>query len=476
MTNDERSTNAQMTQHPERARRHSDFASHSVAARGQVIPSTLDIRHSSLARRLIATAAQLADLLPQIESADRVAVDTEADSLHCYREKLCLIQISLPGRDVVVPPLWGDASQERRGPNTRRDRRSRLQRDYIVDPLAEVADVAEPASGGQALQSQQRDRSRDGSRKGWAIQPVQRTSCPPGAQRIDLVPLCAELERKEIVLHGADFDLRLLRRGLNFSARRIFDTVIAARVLGIREFSLATLVKQHFGVELGKGSQKANWARRPLPARMIEYAMNDTHYLLPLADCLESQLRERDRLDWLRQSCQRAIEQAAIERVRDEDELWRIRGSASLRGREAAVLRALWQWRDNEAEAADRPPFHILQNHQLLNAATSFASGSMPDYKHFSSRRRQAFRQAAQAAMQLPESEWPVLCRRFGTRPGRETVRRAEELRSRRDRAAEELDLEPSFIAPRSAIEAIAADETCATTLLVPWQRAALGL
>src|SRR5438034_6529427 len=152
MTNDERSTNAQMTQHPERARRHSDFASHSVAARGQVIPSTLDIRHSSLARRLIATAAQLADLLPQIESADRVAVDTEADSLHCYREKLCLLQISVPVGD------------------------------YVVDPLAEVAEPA--ASGGQPLQSQQRGRDR--SRRGRAIQPVQRTGCPAGAQRIDL--------------------------------------------------------------------------------------------------------------------------------------------------------------------------------------------------------------------------------------------------------------------------------------------------
>src|SRR5437867_1517924 len=418
MTNDERSTNAQMTQHPERARRHSDFA----------IPSVVVIRHSSFSLGLIATSAQLGKLLEKIARVDRVAVDTEADSLHCYREKLCLLQISLPVREAAAG--IGDAGLERRGPNAGREHRFGPQRDYVVDPLADV----------------------------------------------DLEPLCAALERKEIVLHGADFDLRLLRRSLNFSARRIFDTVIAARLLGIREFSLAALVKRHFGVELGKGSQKANWGRRPLPARMIEYAMNDTHYLLPLADCLESQLRECDRLDWLRQSCQRAVEQAAIERVRDEDELWRIRGSASLRGREVAVLRALWQWRENEAEAADRPPFHILQNHELLNAATSFASESTPDYEHFSSRRRQAFRQAAQIAMRLPESEWPVLRRRFGTRPGRETVRRAEELRSRRDRAAEELDLEPSFIAPRSAIEAIAADETCGTTLLVPWQRAALGI
>jgi len=418
MTNDERSTNAQMTQHPERARRHSDFA----------IPSVVVIRHSSFSLGLIATSAQLGKLLEKIARVDRVAVDTEADSLHCYREKLCLLQISLPVREVVAG--IGDAGPEWRGPNAGREHRFGLQRDYVVDPLADV----------------------------------------------DLEPLCAALERKEIVLHGADFDLRLLRRGLNFSARRIFDTVIAARLLGIREFSLAALVKRYFGVELGKGSQKANWGRRPLSARMIEYAINDTHYLLPLADCLESQLRERDQLDWLRQSCQRAIEQAAVERVRDEDELWRIRGSASLRGQEVAVLRALWQWRENEAEAADRPPFHILQNHELLNAATSFVSGSMPDYKHFSSRRRQTFRQAARTAMRLPEPEWPVMRRRFGTRPGRETVRRAEELRRRRDWAAKELDLEPSFIAPRNVIEAIATNETCATTLLVPWQQAALDL
>ena len=378
--------------------------------------------------KVIVSASQLAELLPQIGTVDRVAVDTEADSLHCYREKLCLVQISLPAADVVGG--IGNAGPERRSPNAGREHRIRLQRDYVVDPLADV----------------------------------------------DLKPLCAALERKEIVLHGADFDLRLLRRGLNFSARRIFDTVIAARLLGIREFSLAALVKRHFGVELGKGSQKANWGRRPLPARMIEYAMNDTHYLLSLADCLESQLRGHDRLDWLRQSCQRAIEQAAVERVRDQDELWRIRGSASLRGRESAVLRALWQWRENEAKAADRPPFHILQNHELLNAATSFVSGSMPDYRHFSVRRRQAFREAAQTAMRLPESEWPVMRRRSGMRPGRETVRRAEELRRRRDRAARELDLEPAFVAPRSTIETIAANETHPTTLLVPWQQELLGI
>jgi ribonuclease D len=147
-----------------------------------------------------------------------------------------------------------------------------------------------------------------------------------------------------------------------------------------------------------------------------------------------------------------------------------------LQGRVAAVLRALWQWREREAEMADRPPFHILQNEKLVNAAISFASGSVPDYKHFSSRRRQAFREAAQIALAAPESDWPVLPRRYGTRPTAETVRRTEELRRRRDKSAGELGLEPSFVAPRGTLEAIAADHARAATLLVPWQRELLGI
>ncbi len=355
---------------------------------------------------MITDAAQLASLLEQIESADRVAVDTEADSLHSYREKLCLLQISVP----VAVDTCG-------------------YYDCIVDPLADV----------------------------------------------DLEPLRRALEDKEIVLHGADYDLRMLRRGLNLVASRIFDTMIAARLLGIREFSLAALVKRYFGLTLLKGSQKANWAKRPLPPRMAEYAINDVHYLLPLAEKLEAELDGCGRRDWLRQSCRRAVELAAVERTRNQDDLWRIRGSGILRGRAAVVLRALWQWRESEAESADRPPFHILQNEDLLRAATKFASGSVPDYRHFSFRRRQAFREAAQVALQAPESEWPVSRRHSGLRPTTETIQRAEELRRRRNQSAEELGLEPSFIAPRSTLEAIAADDARAPTLLAPWQRQLLG-
>ncbi|HMC29035.1 MAG TPA: ribonuclease D, partial [Verrucomicrobiae bacterium] len=355
------------------------------------------IRHSPAAPKpsqgglsqsaVIATDARLTELVKNIDVADRVALDTEADSLHSYREKLCLLQISVP------------AAVSARGYN-----------DFIVDPLA----------------------------------------------GLDLEPLRQALEPREIVLHGADYDLRMLQRGLNFTAHTIFDTMIAARLLGIREFSLAALVKRYFGLELPKGSQKANWAKRPLPARMAEYAINDVHYLLALAEKLEAELDACERRDWLCQSCRRAIEQAAVARARKQDEFWRVRGSGLIHGRPAAVLRELWQWREREAEMADRPPFHILQNENLLNAAVSIASGSVPDYKHFSPRRRQAFREAARLGLAVPESDWPVLSRRFGTRPTAEMVRRTEELRQRRDKSAKELGMESSFIAPRGTLEAIA--------------------
>ena len=165
---------------------------------------------------MIASSKPLAELIPLIERNARVAVDIEADSLHCYREKLCLVQVSLP------------------------------EGDFLIDPLA----------------------------------------------GIDLSSLVTILAAKEIVLHGADYDLRMLRRGLAFQSGRVFDTMIAARLLGLREFSYAALVEKYFGIQLTKGSQKANWAQRPLSSQMERYARNDTHYLLPLARTLEQQLKE----------------------------------------------------------------------------------------------------------------------------------------------------------------------------------------
>lgn len=351
---------------------------------------------------MINSAAALADFIPHLEPADPIAIDTEADSLHCYFEKLCLIQISV-----------GEAP---------------AHRDVLIDPLAGVS----------------------------------------------LAPLFEVLARKELVIHGADYDLRLLRRAGFAEPRAVFDTMIAARLSGHTAFSYAALVSKHFGIELVKGSQKANWARRPLSPAMEQYAKNDTHFLLRLARILEAELRTLGRWEWFQQSCAFALDTAKIDRERDAENAWRIAGSSELHGRAEAILRALWRWRDAEARAVDRPAFHILQNEKLIEAAQRFDRGERVSIPHLSPPRRSRFLAAADAALREPPELWPKVIRKPRLRVTAEQERTLRRLRTRRDAAATALKLDPALIAPKSVLENLAFDPANAPAKLLPWQRAIL--
>ena len=102
-----------------------------------------------------------------------------------------------------------------------------------------------------------------------------------------------------------------------------------------------------------------------------------TRIVMPLAQKLEEELRSMGRMEWFEQSCEKAIASAAATRVKDVENAWRISGSSDLQGRAAAVLRALWNWRDAEARASDRPPFHILHNEQLIACARGYDSAAL---------------------------------------------------------------------------------------------------
>ncbi len=347
---------------------------------------------------MISTASALADLISDLACFDPIAVDTEADSLHCYFEKLCLIQISFG------------------------------ERDLLVDPLASL----------------------------------------------DLQPLFAVLADKLLILHGADYDLRLMRRAGFSEPRAVFDTMIAARLTGHAEFSLAALVKQYFGVELVKGSQKANWARRPLSEQMEAYARNDTHFLITLKENLESRLRELGRWEWFEQSCAKAVATARIDKERDVETAWRIAGSSDLQGRAAALLRALWLWRDAEARSSDRPAFHVLQNEKLIDAAARLDRGEEMTFPHFSTSRHRRFAAAVQAALAIPPEEWPRPIRKPRVRPTPEQERFFAKLKTRRDATAASLHLDPALIAPKATLEQIAAEPASAPSRLLPWQLALL--
>ena len=129
---------------------------------------------------MIATNERLAEWLPRLEAASWIALDTEADSLHAYPEKLCLMQISIPGEDVLLDPL----------------------------------------------------------------------------SAVDLSPVLKILKDRELILHGSDYDLRLLRKTFDFVPSSIFDTMLAGLLLGLKQVGLANLVSCHLGVTLEKGPRK----------------------------------------------------------------------------------------------------------------------------------------------------------------------------------------------------------------------------
>ncbi|MEX1045354.1 MAG: hypothetical protein WEC73_04425 [Chthoniobacterales bacterium] len=342
---------------------------------------------------MISTPEQLADFTARLDTHQVIGIDTEADSLHSYHEKICLVQVCSPDGF------------------------------FLVDPLA----------GG-----------------------------------LDLSAFYASLTAHTIIIHGADYDLRLLGRHPAFDATEIFDTSIAARFLGLEQIGYAALVQKFFGVTLCKASQRADWGRRPLPPRMEEYALNDVRYLLPLAEILENQLRELGRWEWYRQSRDAMVQSAREPRERDLEKAWRVTGSSKLAPRESAVLRALWHWREAEASAWDRPTFHVISNDRLIDAACAAVAGHKAEVYRMPPTRYGRMKEALRAALELPESEWPVFERERKPRMTNAACRLFEQLREKRDAIAKDLALDPSLIASRLTLMSVASQNG---SRLLPWQR-----
>lgn len=291
----------------------------------------------------------------------------------------------------------------------------------------------------------------------------------------DLSPLKHFLSDNGIWMHGADFDMTLLRREFGVLPEMIFDTQIAARLLGILRFSYANLVEQFFEVKLCKASQKENWGQRPLPEKMCEYASNDVRYLLPLAEKLENDLRRRERFEWFVESCGAAMERV-LERDEEREDPWRIRGGGKLDRQSLCLLRAVWEWRDAEAEEWDRPPFMVVRNQQLIAWAEAIPRGQQLELpRNVKGGRARRLREAIEAARQIPQKDWPERRKGTGRRWDSNQEKRFEALAKKRDVAAEALEIEPSVIAARAALEQIAWDADPAEHLL-GWQRTLLEL
>lgn len=344
-------------------------------------------RHSAVPDfNYVTTDSMLEVLVDRMREAPRIALDTEADSLHHYFEKVCLIQLSLAGRN------------------------------HIVDPLA----------------------------------------------KINLTPFFHILALRPLVLHGADYDLRMLRQTFGFRPKgELFDTMLAAQLVGENEVGLASLVKKHFNVTLSKRGQRTDWSKRPLGDEQLHYACNDTRYLEALADILEEQLDRLGRTAWHREACERLVRVTGEEPPPPSDDAWRIKGSGALDPRELRYLQALWKWRENEAMAMDRPPFKVMTNQLLIELArwaVRHPKGRLergPKLpRNIRGRRFDDLRTALRMARDLPPEQWPAIPKR--KRRAGPSGHGVKQLREEAARVAEELKLAPAIVAPRAAIEAIA--------------------
>ena len=353
---------------------------------------------------LLEQLVELADPVPTI------AIDTEANSLHNYFEKVCLIQISFRGGH------------------------------FIVDPLADI----------------------------------------------NLSPLLEAFHGKTLILHGADFDLRMLRSSFGFvPGKPVYDTMLAAQLLGYEHVGLAALVERFFDVSLPKKGQKSNWARRPLSLEQLDYASDDTRYLEDLSALLHEELALLARDAWHLEWCQKVMDAVQQDPGRDEENAWRIKGLSKLDRRQLAFARSVWHWRDLEARKMDRPPFMVMRNQDIIDIALacekkgidSLANNGIRLPRNCTGSRLAALQGAVKEAARLKRDEWPEKRRSRDTRmPGPEIKTQVEALRKACADIAHELNLPPSVVAPRAALEAIARTDSRtfeairSNTGLMTWQ------
>lgn len=336
------------------------------------------------------------------------ALDTEADSMHHYNVRLCLIQIKAG------------------------------QFQFIIDPLTSL----------------------------------------------DLQPLWKIPALQHLILHGADYDLRMIYNTYGVLPQSVFDTMVASRFLGEERVGLANLVEKFFGRSLSKANQKADWTLRPLPETMLQYAALDTEYLFPLRDLLEERLRSEGKLDWIHATCDHLIASVLAPPKHDADKIgherWRIKGSNKLFPRELQVLRALHQWREIEAANMDRPPFKVVGPNLLLDLSRAFAAlghMAMPRLpRNFSGERLERFQTAVDQALSAPSSQWPPRkVRPINNAPSPDSAL-LEKLRTARDQAAARHHMDPTLLANRNQLLIMAQppldqwEKSVQRAGLLPWQ------
>ncbi|CAN5798228.1 ribonuclease D [soil metagenome] len=290
----------------------------------------------------------------------------------------------------------------------------------------------------------------------------------------------------EVVFHDADYDLRLLQQDYGWHITHIFDTRIAAQLLGYTAFGLAALLERFFEVKLDKKHQRADWSMRPLTADMLDYAAQDTRFLLELKDRMSAELERVGRMAWARE------EFGLLEGTRWAEEApgqgyLKLKGARDLNRRELAVLRELVPWRDEVAGQLDRATFRVLGNEQLFDIARTHPSTrdalgkikGMP--RGILDQRGNELLEAVKRGLAVAESDLPKFPRAARWDRDPDFDARVTALKTARDSAAKRLALDPGVLCSRDRMEAVArrnpltVEEIGEVTELRRWQASELA-
>jgi ribonuclease D len=324
------------------------------------------------------------ECLARLQTEPRLGIDLEANSMYAYRERVCLIQISIPTQD------------------------------YIVDPTA----VADLDGLGQLLAN-------------------------PAIEK---------------VFHAAEYDLMLLKRQYEWQCAHLFDTMWSARILGYERYGLGNLLQELYGVEQNKKYQKANWCKRPLTLDLLKYAQLDTHYLLALRDHLAAELVAQNRLE---EALEIFAEQTGVDpnhQTFDPDGFWYISGAYDLPRQQQAVLKALYAFRDQQAERSNQPLFKVLSDRTLLELAQSCPATLRELHKVYGMSEGQVRRYGRQLLPLIAESQQaePPRYPKRNHRPPEEVCNRYDKLHTWRKEKAQARGVESDVILSRDCLWALA--------------------
>ncbi len=291
----------------------------------------------------------------------------------------------------------------------------------------------------------------------------------------------------EKVLHGSDYDIRLLRRHFGLDCRPRFDTEIAGRFLGMRQTGLSEVLGKYFNVRIDKKFQKQDWTQRPLPEDMCRYAAADVYWLVRLAALMKNELAALGRLAWVEEEC--TLLGASKDRsVKSGPLFLRFKGADRLDRRDLAVLEEILQARESLASRRDRPPFKVLSPDTIRNIVRErpTTDRELLLIKGLGRRigeLRAPVLAAVQRALELPGErlpEYPKAVRRRPKYSPRFQVR-VQALKEWRDRRAADLGLEAGLVCANRVIYELAGQEPVApedlgrVRLLRRWQQEEFG-